>query len=163
MGRWYNWLNELAVEVPDGQLRIRLHPAEGPVAAPYLSVAAKELLSDAPLSTDLSWCDRVVACFSTTLLDALAAGRGVLSVQFSPEIRRVAGGFAVFADPLFPVATTLRGLDFDALCRQASDRNVAALRASYLVNAGHAAAAAAAALDDLAHQTTSRVAAKVGR
>ena len=149
MTRWYDWLNELAAVETPARLRIRLHPAETDVAPPHLSPAALRCVSSGTLAEDLSWSDLVVACFSTTLLDAVAAGRDVLSVQFDESIQEIALGFLVFGDSDFPVVHSLDGLTPERL-RAFTRRNVAAkLQSGYLVNVGTSAARVAAELDAL--------------
>ena len=77
---WYAWLETLAATAPAGALRVRLHPRERDTLATCgVGPRARAMMSTSSFEVDLAGARAVVSPLSTTLVEAAATGRRVLS------------------------------------------------------------------------------------
>jgi hypothetical protein len=144
---WYSWLTEVA-RAADPRMRIRLHPSECASAYPLpAELAALRDRPRRPLVDDLAWADAVVAPYSSTLVEAVGAGRVAMSAA-PPAFWGAVAENAFLRDARLPSADFRTAPDADDLVRKAAaaTKDVPGLRETYLSNVGTAAMHAASAI-----------------
>jgi len=97
VAEWRRFIDDVLSEVPDGiELRVRLHPAE--IDTNYTDNVRRSLQPGRSLLEDLEWASVVAAPFSTTLLEAAAAGRGCVLLVRDDAMLQEVSGWAFFND-----------------------------------------------------------------
>lgn len=151
---WYRWIGRLCSDAPAGRLRVRLHPAEVerlcelPVAQVVLPYASR----GASLVEDLADCSVVASPFSSGLVEAMAAGRPIVTLLPSPGVAEFARRIPFLRDPRIPALLGPDELTWTRLAEAAelAERSQADLAASWISNVGSSAAKNAQALQGLA-------------
>lgn len=144
---WYSWLTEVARTV-DPRVRIRLHPSECSSLYPLpADLAALRDQPRRPLLEDLAWADVVVAPYSSTLVEAVGAGRVAMSAA-PPAFWGAVAQNAFLRDARLPSADFRNAPETDDLLRRAAAaaHDVRGLRETYLSNVGTASERAASAI-----------------
>ncbi len=148
---WYAWLEGLVASAPDGAIKVRLHPQERDRSAelpigPATRVATTQ---GTTFYDDLGWSGAVVSWASTTMIEAAGAGRPIVSVAINPAARDIAQTMVFNQDPRMVTADAHEIADWTAATDLVAKARAQqeGLADDYLVNAGSAAKATAAALD----------------
>jgi hypothetical protein len=150
--RWFSFMERMATTAPAGDLAIRLHPAERErLAALPIGDAARALLTEqTSLADDIGASDAVVSWASTTMIEAAASGRAVVSVAVNEAAAEVARGYLFQQDPRALAALTDDIADFAALraLTEKARAQQVGMADDFQANVGGAARAAAEALDN---------------
>jgi len=149
---WYAFVEHLALTAPSGELAVRLHPAERDQLEqlPIGPATKRVLTKDTSLAHDIGACDAVVSWASTTMIEAAAASRAVVSVGINEAAAEIARGYFFQRDPRAITVLSRDIADFAALREVVSRaaRQQVGMAQEYAVNVGSATQAAAKALND---------------
>ncbi len=149
--RWFEFLERMTSTASPGELAIRLHPTEREHLAelPLGPGSRAVLTQDTTLADDIGASDAVVSWASTTMIEAAAAGRAVVSVAVNDAAADMARGYFFQRDSRAITMLTDEIAGFAALAgvTEKARTQQAGMAADYAVNVGTAALTAAAALD----------------
>jgi hypothetical protein len=144
---WYSWLTDMA-RIDDPRVRIRLHPGEvSPLYPLPAELAALRDRPRRPLVEDLAWADVVLSPYSSTLVEAVGAGRVAMSAA-PPAFWGAVAQNAFLQDARLPSADFRNAPNAEDLLRRAAAaaHDVRDLRDTYLSNVGTASERAASAI-----------------
>lgn len=144
---WYAWLIDMA-RADHPHARIRLHPGEvSPLYPLPAELAALRDRPRRPLVEDLAWADVVLSPYSSTLVEAVGAGRVAMSAA-PPAYWGAVAQNAFLQDARLPSADFRDAPPAEELLRRAAAaaHDVRGLRETYLSNVGTASERAASAI-----------------
>lgn len=150
---WFAFLERMAASAPAERLRVRLHPAENnKLDSLPLGEKTRSLLTEGTsLSEDIAWSGAIISWASTTMMEAAAASRAVVSLAVNQQAAEFARGYFFLRDPRIVHGLTDDLTTFDELDKLVTQalRDQKGLADDYLVNIGASTKFAAAVLDEL--------------